>query len=134
VEEDRLERAAEGIPEKTFAEGETLFEEGDEGRDLCILLSGSVRVLKRGRAVAVIDEPGSYFGEMSVLLGVPRTATVVAAEESRLLVVPHDHVADFFGETPHLALRIARGLAERLARTTHALVENWEVTEAATKD
>jgi len=126
MERERLERAAEATPERVFAAGETLFTEGDESFDLYILLSGSVRVLKGGRQVAVIDGDGAYFGEISVLLGTPRTATLVAAEESRLLVVPQDHVAEFFGNTPHLALRIARGLAERLAATTHALAENWE--------
>lgn len=131
MERERLERATAEIPERTFAEGETLFEEGDQGRDLYVLLGGSVRVLKRGHEVAVIDEPGAYFGEMSVLLGTPRTATVVAAEGSRLLVVPQDHVEAFFGDTPRLALRIARGLAERLAKTTDALVENWEVSGTA---
>jgi len=134
MERERLERATEAIPERAFAEGEALFEEADEGRDLYVLLSGSVRVLKRGREVAVIDVPGAYFGEMSVLLGTPRTATVVAAEPSRLLVVPHDHVEEFFGDTPRLALSIARGLAERLAKTTDALVENWEATGPATAE
>ena len=131
MEESRFERAAKAIPEKIFAPGETLFEEKDEGTDLYVLLKGSLRVLKRGKLIAVIDEPGTYFGEMSVLLGIPRTATVVAAEESLLLVVPQDHLDDFFGTTPHLALRIARGLAERLARTTHDLVETWEATGTA---
>jgi CRP-like cAMP-binding protein len=130
MERERLERAVEAIPERSFAPGETLFEEADEGGDLYVLLSGAVRVLKRGRQVAVIDAPGAYFGEMSVLLGVPRTATVVAADESRLLVVPKEHLTEFFGNTPHLALRIARGLAERLARTTEALVGMWETVGA----
>lgn len=113
-----------GPVERLFGKGATIFREGDASQDLYVLLTGAVRVVKGDRAVATIDEPGSYFGEMSSLLGVPRTATVMAADESRLLQVPPDHIASFFGDTPQLALKIARDLAARLAKTTAELAES----------
>ncbi|NOY44801.1 MAG: cyclic nucleotide-binding domain-containing protein [Deltaproteobacteria bacterium] len=111
------------VYEHTFEPGAVLFEEGEASRDLYVLLSGAVRVTRSGWEVAEITEPGAYFGEMSSLLGEPRTATVTALSEVRVLIVPPERLEDFFGTTPQLALRMARELARRLADTTQLLVE-----------
>ncbi len=111
------------VQERVFGPGTVLFEEGDASRDLYVLLSGAVSVTRAGWEVAEIAEPGAYFGEMSSLLGEPRSATVTALSEVRVLVVPPERLEDFFGTTPQLALRMARELARRLADTTQLLVE-----------
>ncbi|RMG97919.1 MAG: cyclic nucleotide-binding domain-containing protein [Candidatus Dadabacteria bacterium] len=111
------------VKESTYEPGTVIFREGEEGQDLYVLLSGTVRVSRSGWEVAEISEPGAYFGEMSSLLGEPRSATVTAVTEVRALVVPAASLEDFFGRTPQLALRMARDLAKRLAETTERLVE-----------
>lgn len=121
--EREIEAAAAALRSESFAAGALLFSEGEESRELYVLLEGSVGVEAGGREVAVIGEPGAYLGEISSLLGIPRTATVVTREASKFLVVPPEHIPALFGHTPTLALTIARGLAQRLVATTRHLVE-----------
>jgi CRP-like cAMP-binding protein len=68
-----------GVPRKEFAPGAILLSEGEKSGRLYILAEGSVEVLRGDTQVALIDEAGSVFGEMSVLLNRPHTATVRAA-------------------------------------------------------
>ena len=118
----RDQRLALSKMERLFPTGSILFNEGDKTNDLYLLKEGSVEILKERSCVAVIDEPGSYFGEMSTLLNVPRSATVRAKERSILYVVPGHKVEDFFTKNPLLALKLARAIAQRLLNTTVQLV------------
>ena len=67
-----------GVPRKDFAPGTVLLSEGETSGRLYILAEGSVEVLRGDTQVAVIGDAGSVFGEMSVLLNRPHTATVRA--------------------------------------------------------
>ncbi|MBN1256497.1 MAG: Crp/Fnr family transcriptional regulator [Planctomycetes bacterium] len=94
--------------------GTTIFEEGDKSHDLYILLTGALEVRKNDNPIACIDKADTYFGEMSTLLGLPRTATVIAAEDSTLIKIPADKVIEFFNHSPSLALKLSQILALRL--------------------
>ncbi|GEM_PF-2774099 len=94
--------------------GETVFREGEAGRELYILLDGAVEIRRGETIIATIDQKDTYLGEMSMLLGAPRSATVVATADSSLLCVPQEKVVDFFNYSPALALKLARILAARL--------------------
>ena len=61
-----------------FAAGTELLSEGKASGRLFILIDGRIEVLRGGTQIALVDEPGSVFGEMSILLDVPHTATVSA--------------------------------------------------------
>ncbi|HXV25606.1 MAG TPA: cyclic nucleotide-binding domain-containing protein, partial [Alphaproteobacteria bacterium] len=67
-----------GVPRRQFDSGTILLSEGETSGRLYVLAEGSVEVLRGDTQVAVIDEAGSVFGEMSVLLNRPHTATVRA--------------------------------------------------------
>jgi len=114
------------LTEAEFPPDTVLFREGDDSHELYVLLAGSVTVSKTEHPIAVIDEPGAYFGEMSSLLGCPRTATITTREQSTLLVVPPEQIADLFGNTPQVALHIATSLARRLSATTRELAGHCE--------
>jgi CRP/FNR family transcriptional regulator/CRP/FNR family cyclic AMP-dependent transcriptional regulator len=103
-----------------------LFYEDDLSRELYILMSGSVEVLKAGRTIATISEEGAFIGEMSPLRGAPRSATVVAREDSVLLVVPEDKFHQFFTRHPAVCLLLARTLASRLEATNVQLAQSRE--------
>ena len=88
----------------TFGDGEAIVRQGESGDSMYVLCSGRVAVLLEpaGQEVAVIER-GGYFGEMSLLTGEPRTATVVARGEAVVLELD----ADLFrrlGEESPLAL------------------------------
>lgn len=76
-------------------QGVVIFNEGDAGREMFVVLAGRVEVLKRSKRdremVVASLRPGTWFGERSILDVMPRPATIRAAEASRLLrVTAHD--------------------------------------------
>jgi CRP-like cAMP-binding protein len=75
-----------GVPRKQFAPGTVLLSEGETSGRLYVLAEGSVEVLRGDTQVALISEAGSVFGEMSVLLNRPHTATVRAASSVGVFV------------------------------------------------
>ena len=105
-----------------FKAGEILFEEGDDSADLYLLRKGTLEVIKGGRSIAQISEPGELFGEMSAVLGGKRTATIKAITDVQAFCVPQDHLSEFFCQYPDIFKDISWLLAERLSETSKALV------------
>ena len=71
-----------GREESYVAAESLLLREGETTGELFVLLEGELEVLKGDTVVAVVTEPGAVLGEMSVLLGLPHTATVRASTGS----------------------------------------------------
>ena len=101
--------------------GTVLLAEGGKSGKLFVLADGSVEVLRRDTLVTVVNEPGAIFGEMSVLLDVPHTATVRTLEPSAVYVF--DDAGAFMRSNPEIATVIARSLAQRLNLVTTYLVD-----------
>ena len=99
-----------------FLPNQVLFSESDTSSEMYILLSGKVEILKENKRIAVVEEEGSYLGELSTLLGIPRSATVRTMTACNFIVVNDDKVMDFFGSSPLLGLKLARMLADRLVK------------------
>jgi CRP-like cAMP-binding protein len=110
-----------GVPRKEFAAGTVLLSEGETSGRLYILADGSVEVLRGDTQVAVIGEPGSVFGEMSVLLNRPHTATVRATSPVGVFVF--DDAESFLKSNPEIAFLLGKLLAERLNAATTYLVD-----------
>ncbi len=100
--------------ERDFLAGQAVFEEGEQTRELYILLSGTVEIRKNDRVIAVVNESDTYLGEMSTLLGTPRTATIMARTDCKFIRVPENKVSDFFAHSPALGIKLAKVLARRL--------------------
>lgn len=103
-----------GMPERSVAEGESVFDDGTGLAPVLVLVRGSLRVASGGTELARLDVPGSFVGEIGALLGTPRTADVVALEPSVVRTIGDPEA--FFGAHPALALELARQLAGRLHR------------------
>jgi CRP-like cAMP-binding protein len=111
----------QGREAKTFKPGDILIKEaGQEGR-LYVLIEGQVEVLRKDTQVSYIDEPGSIFGEMSVLLDMPYSATVKALSETKAYVI--DDAIKFLMSDAAIAIDVASLLARRLYYTTSYLVD-----------
>jgi CRP-like cAMP-binding protein len=110
-----------GLPEKTFDTGQEILKEGLKTGILYILAAGSVEVVKGDFQINVVSEPGSFFGEMSILLDQPHMATVRALEPSRFYVV--DDPRTFVASHPDIILSLAKLLAKRLHGVTSYLVD-----------
>jgi CRP/FNR family transcriptional regulator, cyclic AMP receptor protein len=109
------------LPVKDVPAGDVLIAEGSQLQQMLVLVSGSVTIERDGTAFARIDSPGSVFGEMSVVLRRPATATVRAASEVRVHVVEHPEA--FLSERPGVALAVLRMTASRLDGLTQYLVD-----------
>lgn len=110
-----------GAARKEFAPGAVLIAEGDTSGRLFVLAEGCVEVLRGDTQVAVVGEAGSIFGEMSVLLKRPHTATVRAASSVGVFVF--EDAESFLKSHPEIAFLLSRLLAERLNAATTYLVD-----------
>ena len=108
------------IMEKAYVAGETIFQEGDVGRACFIVAEGRVEVLKIEESSAreellSVMEPGDFFGEMTLLDELPRSATARAAEPSRLYILYKSHLDNLSDGSPRVAARLLRNLARLLS-------------------
>jgi CRP-like cAMP-binding protein len=111
--------------------GETVFHEGDSGRDMFVLLEGEMEVLKRSKRerearVAVLG-PGDWFGEMAILDVLPRSATVRAIAPSTLLRVSAQELDVLYRRDLRsyslIVMNIAREMSRRLRVADGLLAE-----------
>jgi CRP/FNR family cyclic AMP-dependent transcriptional regulator len=108
-------------PLQELAAGTVLLSEGETSGHLYVLKSGTVEVLRGNTQVAVIEEPGALFGEMSVLLNRPHTATVRAL--TPITVYAFDDAEQFLRSNPEIAFLVGRLLAGRLNAATTYLAD-----------
>src|SRR5438874_10626794 len=104
----------------TYEPGEMVIAAGQTTGKLLFLRQGSVEVVKEGRQVARISEPGAVFGEISALLDQPHTADVRALEVSQFYVAD---AATLLRVDPIALLYVATVLARRLDDANQALIE-----------
>lgn len=113
LEEVVLAEIAPWMDEHTLAEGETLFEEGDEGDVMYIVAEGCLRIVRGGRPLV---ERGAMeiVGELAVLDPAPRSASAVALEPTRLLSLRDEHLYTLISDYPEIARGVIRVLCRRL--------------------
>jgi CRP-like cAMP-binding protein len=112
---------------RQFRAGQVLFTEGDEGRDVVVLLDGSVKVVSAaasGREVIleVIDR-GELIGEMSAIDGQPRSATAVALTPVEVLVIPTSEFQVFLEGHGSAATALLRLVVTRLRHSSQRQLE-----------
>jgi small-conductance mechanosensitive channel/CRP-like cAMP-binding protein len=119
-QESRLALSRTGR-EQIFAAGEAIVREGESGSSMYVVLSGRARVVLEpsGQQVAVI-EPGGLFGEMSMLTGDPRTATVRGIDDVRVLEITAERFREVALERPGLVEHITHVIATRRVGLDHA--------------
>lgn len=110
-----------GLPVRIFDAGAVVLDQGAACGEMLVLLEGEVEVLRDGVRVAKAAEPGAVFGEMSVLLDTPYTATVRALKPSRFAVVVNPK--EFLAASPEASLHVARLLAKRIDALNSYLID-----------
>jgi small-conductance mechanosensitive channel/CRP-like cAMP-binding protein len=112
-----LEQIAAQTRVQLFAAGEAIIRQGEVGATVYLLEAGEVRVTARLGENAEVEvarlSPGAFFGEMSLLTGSPRSATVTAVTECRVLAVDKTALEPILRAHPELIEGISRTLAER---------------------
>ncbi len=110
-----LERLGQLADEVEVGLDEVLAEQGRVGHEFFVVLDGHVSVLDKRRPVAQLHR-GDFFGEIALLDGRPRTATVRADGITRLLVIGHREFNALMDEFPTIRAAVLSALAERLRR------------------
>jgi membrane protein len=96
---------------------EIIFREGEPGKSMFFILWGAVSIIKKNHVIRVLGDE-EYFGEMSMLLNVPRTATAVAIEhDTQLVEISFENFELILRENPSIVLAILKELALRLKIT-----------------
>jgi len=109
----QVEQIARLADEFEVPAGKRLASAGDIGHELFIIVDGQVTVTTQSRRTIKLG-PGEFFGEMSLIDGGPRSATVDAATPMKLLVIGHREFWELLNEAPPLAGKIMRALSQRL--------------------
>jgi len=97
-----------------FAPGKSLIREGERGRQFFVIVEGTVKVTKKGRAVQ-IRGGAEFFGEIALLSDAPTNATVTAASPVHALVVVDHQFRRLMQDSPGIQLKVLQSLAKRLA-------------------
>jgi len=103
--------------EAWFAEGERVLRQGFSGSGLYIILDGEAALRIDGVDRSTL-RAGDYFGELSVLLGEPPNADIVASRRLRCLVLPSAQVESFLKAHPDVMYRLLQGEARKVRTTT----------------
>lgn len=120
--DENLDKLAARATRKLFGDGESIVREGESGESFFILEQGKAAVIlgaDRGERTPMIVaelEPGDYFGEMSLLAGEPRSATVTARGAVAVLEIGHEVFHEMVSADPKILEPISRVAAARLAQ------------------
>jgi CRP-like cAMP-binding protein len=93
--------------------GKLLVREGSLGRDFMVIVEGAVDVSRQGHKINVLG-PGDFIGEMALISGAPRNATVTTTRDSSLLVVTERQFWELLEQTPGMQMSVIKALGERL--------------------
>jgi CRP/FNR family cyclic AMP-dependent transcriptional regulator len=115
LDKHKIERVGELTEEVDVPAGKVLIRQGDAGGDLMVLVSGQVAIERDGTRVTTLG-PGDFFGEISLIDGRPRTATVTTETPSRVLVVSHREFHALMDQIPEVAAQILQALADRVRK------------------
>jgi CRP-like cAMP-binding protein len=110
--EDVLESVASECLFKSLGEGEVLFEDGEEGDSMFVIISGGLTVIKHQTEIA-LRGMGEYLGEMALIESKPRSAKVVSSGDTQLLEITHDLFHSKLSSYPDTLMAIMKTLSNR---------------------
>lgn len=129
LQAEEIRHLAEALHRHLAQAGQTLVRSGEEGESLFVLIEGllSVNIERDGQLQQVaLLEPGQFFGEMSLLTGARRSATVICVTQSVVYEIRKEPLQQVMERRPELAEYLSRILAERQLLTRQALQRHDE--------
>jgi CRP-like cAMP-binding protein len=123
---------AQKVRIRTLSKDEMLFNKGDEGNSLFIISSGRVKIVTQDSQnnEVVLNQVGAYeiIGEMALLDHEPRSAGVVALEETSVMELSREDFMEILSRQPELALSVIRSLISRLRHNTSYIEQITEMS------
>ena len=118
---DELARAVEDL---VVAPGTVIFRQGDPGDKFYLIRTGRVRVFRQDAGLETelaVLQAGDDFGEMALFMDEPRSATVAALEETRLMVLSKEQFQSILKDFPNVTFAFVRQMSERLLRNANVI-------------
>ena len=116
-----LQRISQLVDEIDLPDGQVLMREGETGREMFLIASGSARVERGGQVVGEYG-PGSVLGEMALVSEGTRNATVTAVGPVKALVVGHREFHSLMDDHPKFRGKVYEGIANKIRRIEEAAV------------
>jgi len=125
-----------------FSKGDRIFSEGTPGDKFYIIVSGGARIEKEipkaGPETPRLLEPGEEFGEMALVEEMPRSASAVADEDSRLISIGKSDLDRLFGENYSIALKMlttfCKTMSSRLRELSQRMIRLFEAKKIEIRD
>jgi len=123
-----IDTLAELAHRRAFDKGAMIFSQGDEGDALYGVAAGRVRIFtadEKGHEVSLnVLGPGDTFGEIALLDGLPRTASAVTIDDSKLIIIPRPQFMSYLERDPGLSMHLMKLLCERLRWVSDLIEES----------
>ncbi len=138
VDPKTLVRIAGKMEQREFRAGELIFDESSRGRDLYLIAGGRIRIQKYTKfgvesLLAVLHE-GDFFGELSLIDGLPRSARAEAMDEAVVLILSSDEVRDLIKHSPQFTFNLLTNIAIRLRSMDQTFVLELDRNTLASKN
>ena len=128
LSDEEIRLVAESCAEEECEAGDVIFVEGSTADRFYIVMEGRVEVWKNyydpKPDLLAVHGPGRFFGEMALIDELPRSATVVAKERTRLLYLYRDDFRRLIRERSSIALSVMKGISNMLRSSNEAFVED----------
>jgi len=118
LSEEQLRLLTERATVRSYAKGAIIVNEGDEGNSLFVIQSGSVKAFlsdENGKEVVLSTQgAGEYFGDLALFDDSPRSASVMALEPCKVMIITKSQLRDAINEDPEIGFSLLQGLAVRV--------------------
>jgi type IV pilus assembly protein PilB len=108
---------------ENYEDGDQIIREGNTDIDFFKLIRGALSVVKGGKKIAELTEPGEYFGEMAAISGEQRTATIVSQGRSTIKRFPGDKIDEIIEKYPDVSIHLFKTMTTRLQKSNQIIVK-----------
>ncbi len=109
--------------EEHYEDGDVIIREGNKDIDFFKLIRGGLTVIKGGKKIAELTEPGEYFGEMASITGEHRTASIISQGRSTVKRFPGDKLEEIIEKYPDVSNYLFKTMTRRLQKSNQIIVK-----------
>lgn len=108
---------------ENYEDGDLIIREGNRDIDFFKLIRGALTVIKGGKKIAELTEPGEYFGEMAAISGEQRTASIISQGRSSVKRFPGDKLEEVIKKYPDVSEHLFKTMVTRLQKSNQIIVK-----------
>jgi type IV pilus assembly protein PilB len=109
--------------QENYEDSDVIIREGNKDIDFFKLIRGALTVIKGGKKIAELTEPGEYFGEMASITGEQRTASIISQGRSTIKRYPGDKLEEIIDKYPDVTRHLFETMTKRLQKSNQIIVK-----------